>query len=49
MAKEHFLGRALADFDPPARGDPITGERYYSQRWARASATNIFDRGVNRL
>ncbi len=42
MAREHFLGRTLTDFDPPVRGDPITGERYYSKSWARAEWRNVF-------
>ena len=35
MTVESLLGRQV-EFDPPVRGDPITGERYYSQRWAQA-------------
>ena len=36
MTIESFLGRAIAAYDPPVRGDRITGERYHEKRWADA-------------
>ena len=33
MSVETFLGKRLAEFDPPVRGDRITPERYYSREW----------------
>ncbi|MGV3770964.1 MAG: aromatic ring-hydroxylating oxygenase subunit alpha [Sphingobium phenoxybenzoativorans] len=44
MTKEHFLGRTLEAFDPPVRGDAITGERYYSKSWARAEWRHVFSK-----
>lgn len=34
MTIETFLGRKRLEFDPPVRGDRISGERYYSHQWA---------------
>lgn len=42
MTEESLLGRRLAEFDPPVRGDPITGERYYSKRWADAEWEHVW-------
>jgi phenylpropionate dioxygenase-like ring-hydroxylating dioxygenase large terminal subunit len=42
MGKEHFLGLPKAIFDPPVRGDPITGERYYAPRWMAAEWEHVF-------
>lgn len=33
MTIETFLGRKRLEYDPPVRGDRITGERYYSREW----------------
>ncbi len=33
MTVENFLGRKIAEFDPPVRGDPITGDRYFTKEW----------------
>ncbi len=44
MTKEHFLGRTLEEFDPPVRGDPITGERYWSAGWMKAEWKHVFAR-----
>lgn len=42
MTVESFLGRSIADYDPPVRGDRITGERYYAQRWADAEWQHVW-------
>ena len=42
MTVEALMGRQVADYDPPVRGDPITGERYYSQRWADAEWAHVW-------
>lgn len=42
MSKEHFLGRTLEAYDPPVRGDPITGERYYAREWMKAEWQHVF-------
>ncbi len=33
MTIETFLGRKRDEYDPPVRGDAITGDRYYSPEW----------------
>jgi phenylpropionate dioxygenase-like ring-hydroxylating dioxygenase large terminal subunit len=35
MTIETFLGRKRDEYDPPVRGDAITGDRYYSHEWMR--------------
>lgn len=42
MTLETLLGRRVSELDPPVRGDPITGERYYSKRWADAEWEHVF-------
>ncbi|MFY9351981.1 MAG: aromatic ring-hydroxylating dioxygenase subunit alpha [Sphingobium sp.] len=42
MSVETFMSRHIADYDPPVRGDPITGERYYSRRWADAEWDKVW-------
>jgi len=42
MTVETLLGRQVGDYDPPVRGDPITGERYYSRRWAQAEWDHVW-------
>ncbi len=41
--KSDFDG-ATAELDPPVRGDPITGERYYCRDWAKAEWEKVFTR-----
>ncbi len=33
MTVETFMGKRLAEYDPPIRGDAITGDRYYAKEW----------------
>lgn len=33
MTLETFLGRKRLEYDPPVRGDAITGDRYYAKAW----------------
>ncbi|RME64540.1 MAG: aromatic ring-hydroxylating dioxygenase subunit alpha [Alphaproteobacteria bacterium] len=42
MTVETLLGKQVAELDPPVRGDPITGERYYSPAWAQAEWDKVF-------
>ncbi len=42
MTVEALMGRQIAEFDPPVRGDPITGERYHAKRWADAEWEHVW-------
>lgn len=42
MTVETLMGRRIGELDWPVRGDPITGERYYSQRWAQAEWEHVW-------
>lgn len=42
MTVETLMGRQTDTLDRPVRGDPITGERYYSQRWADAEWEHVW-------
>jgi len=42
VTKEHFLGRTLKAYDPPVRGDRITGERYHAPAWMKAEWRQVF-------
>jgi phenylpropionate dioxygenase-like ring-hydroxylating dioxygenase large terminal subunit len=44
MTVETFLGRRRTEFDPPVRGDAITGERYYSPEWAKAEWDHLWQK-----
>lgn len=44
MTRKHFLGSTLEAYDPPVRGDPITGARYYDVRWAKAEWKHVFSK-----
>jgi phenylpropionate dioxygenase-like ring-hydroxylating dioxygenase large terminal subunit len=44
MTVDTFLGRKRAEFDPPVRGDPITGERYYSKEWMEKEWDKLWTR-----
>lgn len=44
MTLETFLGRRRTEYDPPVRGDPITGERYYSPDWMQAEWDKLWTR-----
>ena len=39
-----FLGELPAELDPPVRGDPITGERYFSREWMDAEWRTLWTR-----
>jgi len=39
-----FLGAWPAELDPPVRGDPITGERYYSRDWMQKEWDKLWTR-----
>jgi phenylpropionate dioxygenase-like ring-hydroxylating dioxygenase large terminal subunit len=39
-----FLGAWPADLDPPVRGDPISGERYYSRDWMQREWDKLWTR-----
>lgn len=42
MTAEPMLSRYSAEYDPPVRGDPITGERYTSAEWMKAEEENLW-------
>jgi phenylpropionate dioxygenase-like ring-hydroxylating dioxygenase large terminal subunit len=42
MIREHFFGVTPEELDPPTRGDPITGQRYYSRAWMEAEWKHVF-------
>ncbi len=44
MTVETFLGRKVAEYDPPVRGDAITGDRYYSKDWAQQEWDRVWTR-----
>ena len=44
MSLETFLGRKIAEYDPPVRGDAITGARYYSKDWAQQEWDRVWTR-----
>lgn len=44
MTLETFMGKAVAAFDPPVRGDPITAERYYSREWMQREWDHLWTR-----
>ena len=44
MAVESFLARHTPEFDPPVRGDPITGERYWSKDYMDKEWENLWPR-----
>ena len=44
MTIEPFLSRYSAGFDPPVRGYPITGERYYSPDYMALENKNLWPR-----
>lgn len=44
MRAATFMGQTPVELDPPVRGDPITGERYYSQAWMRAEWERVWTR-----
>lgn len=44
MTFETFLGRKRDEYDPPVRGDAITGERYYSHAWMDAEWAKLWQK-----
>ena len=44
MAVEQILARHAPEFDPPVRGDPITGERYWSKDYMNLETKNLWPR-----
>jgi len=44
MTVETFLGRKRTEYDPPVRGDRITGDRYYSKEWMQAEWDHLWQK-----
>ncbi|WP_156680928.1 aromatic ring-hydroxylating oxygenase subunit alpha [Sphingomonas profundi] len=44
MTVETFMGKRLAEYDPPIRGDAITGDRYYSKEWMEKEWNGLWTR-----
>jgi len=44
MTVETFMGRTRLEFDPPVRGDRISGDRYYSQDWMRKEWDHVWQK-----
>jgi phenylpropionate dioxygenase-like ring-hydroxylating dioxygenase large terminal subunit len=42
MTIETFMGRRQEEYDPPVRGDRITGERYFSREWMQMEADKLW-------
>src|SRR5690348_16944845 len=42
--RKTFLGELPEALDPPVRGDPITGDRYYSREWMQAEWRTLWTR-----
>ncbi|MFS0735916.1 aromatic ring-hydroxylating dioxygenase subunit alpha [Sphingomonas sp. 1P06PA] len=44
MTVETFMGRKRDEYDPPVRGDRISGERYYSKEWMQAEWDHLWQK-----